>query len=186
MKKLIIPFVLAFVTLFESCYLGQCPNKDSFIKSFDQFASKVSKLEESKDLETYDKDFYAFMNDCYPLYMKELSTEDKKSIWVNALKYYMIKHEGRIDLALDEAKSKLDPKTKADFDAFIAEYPASFFKNFEQTLSSGLKSLSEAMENFGKEIQPNIKKLGDQLEESSEKIADELKKAAEEIESNTK
>jgi uncharacterized FlaG/YvyC family protein len=175
MNRIVI-FIL-FFGLLSSCHLGKCPNKSDFLSSFDAFTTNI---EEDKNLnwESKDKEFYQYMNDCYDLYDKELTNSEKAKLWLGAVKYYTAKHDGRLDLAYDEAKEKLKPETVKDLEIFLETYPREAISN---SVKTGVKMLNKFLDSFGKNVKPELDKLGDELEKSSKELQKELEKTAKEI-----
>ena len=160
------------VILFSSCYLGKCPNKNSFISGFQAFTTGIEE-QGTSDRTSADKEFYQYMNDCYTMYADQLTNEEKGKIWLAAAEYYTEKYEGRLDKAFDEAKEKLKPEVLVDFEKFMETYPAALLKN---TLGTGIKALSKFLKGVGKEIKPELEKLGKELEKTTKEVAEELEK----------
>ena len=160
------------VMSFASCYIGKCPNKNDFLAGFKEFTAKTEE-NPPKDWASADKEFYQYMNDCYSMYSKELTNEEKGKLWLNAAAYYSEKYEGRIDKGFDEAKEKLKPEVLNDFEQFMETYPEELLR---KSFGTGIKALSKFLKGVSKEIKPELEKLGEELEKTTKEISEELEK----------
>lgn len=157
---------------FSSCYVTKCPNKNDFITGFKEFTSKTEE-NPPEDWATADKEFYQYMNECYSMYAKELTNEEKGKLWLYAAGYYSEKYEGRIDKGFDEAKEKLKPEVLDDFEKFMETYPEELLRT---SLGRGIKVLSKFLRGVSKEIKPELEKLGEELKKTTKELSEELEK----------
>lgn len=168
--------LLIFSLLISSCYLGNCPNKADYLKGFTEFVDNIED-EKVNSWEAQDKVFYQYMNECYRLYSKELTSAEKGKIWISAAKYYTIKYDGRINKAYSEAKEKLKPEIVSDFENFMETYPKEVLS---KTLGTGIKALSKFLDGVSENIKPEFEKLGKELEKTTKEWSRELEKVSNE------
>lgn len=162
--------ILIFSTLlflFTSCHIGQCPSKEAMIESL----AALNNNDNDAKVEWVKQDnvFYQIMNDCYSLYQKQLTNEDRRKIWTEALKYYTTRYEGRMDVALDEAKLKLKPEVQEDLKAFLKEYPNELAKLIGNKVEGAAKILGKFFDKFGKDLKQNMDDLEKNLNEEFDK-----------------
>jgi hypothetical protein len=152
--------------------LGKCPNKADFIKGFSEFTNNLED-EEIDDWNAKDEEFYQYMNECYSIYSKDLTSEEKGKIWISAANYYTVKYDGRLDKGYKEAREKLKPGIVADFENFMETYPKEVLS---KSLGTGLKALSKLLDGVSKNIKPELEKLGEELEKTTKELSKELEK----------
>ncbi len=160
MKRILL---LSLVIIGVSCNTPQvkCPNKKSFLNSFEDFVSDVKEHYRDisiNDWESIDKEFELYADQCYEKYEDELSIGEKVDFVKNTLTYayYKGKVDGDIDIDLSdlhisEDLEDISIESKEELEKFIKEELGQDIEEALDDLMDGMKDISEEIKNWLKE-----------------------------------
>ena len=139
------------IALVQCTVVQQCPDKESFIKSFDDTISSIS----DKNHELSDRDWIKIDDDvkdlldvCYMKYKEELSLTDKVEVFKNLMIYEV--HRDLSDLNLQSF----------DLNKEFDELGANGAREIERFVK---EELGQSLENTIDDVLENINDLGEEL-----------------------
>ena len=164
MNKLIV-LSLGLIFLISSCTIDPCLTKGQFVRGYETMTSKVEKDYKgytSKDWEKKDELMDKFIGECYEKHEEDLTSDEKKDIWINYFKYKFHRHGKNVLAAIEE-----DAK---EFSLEIDEELEGLFDNPEEDVKRILSEIygddiDKAIDDFVKGIEDIAEKIKEWLEQ---------------------
>ena len=161
MKNKSLSFIIGFllITTTFSCMLNPCPSAEKMQESMTKLvveANQTAEKQERANWQMLDSRFDHLISECYDQYKDELTLEDKKSFWLNGIRYYKYRYGTRWYEKLDDPNDPLAQR-------------------LEQEIGDTLESSAENVLQFVKEV------YGDELKEGIDEVVKEIEKLGEEL-----
>ncbi len=153
--------LLALIFSMVSCNVMNCPTKESFLSSYDDFVKEIKTLNESehKNWASYDERFKDFANRCYPDFREKMSKEEKKEFWSNTIKYYVNRYDGDLEKAYSEAKNTLSDEFNQDIEDLLNNSGDAFQlmkELFKDDLKKGLDGILDVLNELGSDLKESL------------------------------
>ncbi len=165
-KQLMNLSVLCLITVIgsTSCQSSSCgESKKAFLSKFERFLDRVDELDlESSDeaWEKHDETFRQYVEECYDLYEKDLSTRERRRFWMKSLKYYSTRYgEGLIN-----ELSKEDAITNR-VEENIRDVIETTGRDLEDFVNKNMDEIEDLVNDIGKDIEEWASKLKEIFEE---------------------
>ncbi len=156
--------VLVSIIIISSCNLMHCPNKESFLTSFEAFVDKAEKkrMDKADNWTSEDAEFKDYVDRCYQEFKNDLSIEEKKLFWTKTLKFYYNRYNGDLSDAYDDAKQNLSKDFNKDINEMLKDGDRDVLKMakdlFGNDIKKGLDSVLDAINDLGDKLKEELEK----------------------------
>lgn len=162
--SVILLFCTSGLLMFTTCQLGPCSSKRFFIYNHEKIIESVKTRSidfTEEDWKRKEDKMDQLARDCYPLYKKEMSDEEKKQFWMNYL-HFNIKRHG----------NSFFKELRKD----VKSWPGAMQDDLGVVISDPGPDLKKLMnEIYGKDIEKSIDDVIKGLEKIGEQIKEWLK-----------
>jgi len=160
MSKLRIQLSTLIALILLSCtqctVVQQCPDKESFLTSFDELIEEINRNEESyteSEWTAKDKEVKQLLDICYAKYEEELTLKDKISIMKNTVVYGAYRELEDLKLESYDLKSEIEnigSEGKREIERFIKD-------ELGPNLESAIDDVIEGINDIGEELKSWLK-----------------------------
>lgn len=161
MSKIPIQLSTLIALILLSCsqcvVVQKCPDKESFLTSFDKLIEEINRNEESlteSEWKSKDMEVKQLLDICYTKYEEELSLRDKISIMKNTVLYGAYRELEDLKLESYDLKSEIEnigSEGKREIERFIKDELGANLESAIDDVLEGINELGEELKSWLKE-----------------------------------
>ncbi len=144
MKNILLLSILFFSI--SACQLMPCLTVESFVSSSLEANKKFESEQKSftdEQWKSMDSQYRTFLEDCYPKFKKELSTDELKTFWLHTSEYFIKRSYKGPDM--EESLKELYSK---NFKLYMEEIGSKYAKMFKELINVNIDDTVEKVFDF--------------------------------------